>query len=90
MPAGFPSALSIRIRLLGSTSFDVAPVGADADFGDYGDAEFGDVFHLVLDQGAEFFGFGGDDVEEEFVVDLQGHARAQVACGDLGVDADHG
>ena len=27
----------------------------------------------------EFFGFGGDDVEEQFVVDLQGHAGAEVA-----------
>ena len=38
----------------------------------------------------EFFGFGGDDVEEEFVVDLEGHAGAEFAAGDGGVDADHG
>src|ERR1039458_9572043 len=68
---------------------DVAPVGALAYFGDDGDAEFGDVFHFVLDEGAEFFGFGGEDVEEEFVVDLEGHARAQAARGDFGVDAEH-
>ena len=30
----------------------------------------------------EFFGFGGEDVEEEFVVDLEDHARAQAARGD--------
>ena len=42
---------------------DIAPVGAEADFGDDGDAEFGDVFHLVLDAGAEFVGFDGDDVD---------------------------
>jgi hypothetical protein len=28
------------------------------------------VFHLVLDEGTEFFGFVGDYVEEKFVVDL--------------------
>ena len=38
----------------------------------------------------EFFGFGGDDVEEEFVVDLEGHAGAEFALGDGGVDAEHG
>jgi hypothetical protein len=32
--------------------FNVAPVLAEADFGDDGDAEFGDVFHLVPDQRA--------------------------------------
>ena len=69
---------------------DVAPVGALAYFGDDGDAEFSNVFHLVLDEGAEFFGFGGEDVEEKFVVDLEGHARTQAARGDLGVDAEHG
>src|ERR1019366_8352786 len=80
-----PHVDSNFLRLL-----DVAPVGAQAHFGDYGDAEFGDVFHFVLDQRAEFFGLGGEDVEEEFVVDLQRHARTQVAFGDGCVDAEHG
>jgi hypothetical protein len=42
---------------------DVAPVEAEADFGDDGDAEFRYVFHLVLDEGAEFSGFVTDDVD---------------------------
>jgi hypothetical protein len=73
-----------------AASLDIAPVGAEAYFGDDGDGEGGYVFHFVLDQGAEFFGFGGDDVEEEFVVDLEGHAGVQFAGGDGGVDAEHG
>ena len=48
---------------------------AEAYVGDYGDGEFGYVFHLVFDEVLELFGFGGDDVEEEFVVDLEGHGR---------------
>jgi hypothetical protein len=32
-----------------------------AYFGVYRDAEFGYVFHLVLDEGAEFFEFGGEE-----------------------------
>jgi len=71
-------------------SFDVSPVGAEGYFGEDGDAELGDVFHLVLDEDAEFVGFGGEDVEEQFVVDLEGHAGAEMARGDLGVDANHG
>src|SRR3984885_4421941 len=72
------------------TSLDIAPVISEAHVGDYGDGEFGYVFHLVLDELLEFFGFGGDDVEEELVVDLEGHAGAEFAGGDGGVDADHG
>src|ERR1700679_3517896 len=52
---------------------DVAPVLAYAYFGDDGDREFGYVFHLLFDQCLEFFGFFGDYVEEEFVVNLEGH-----------------
>jgi hypothetical protein len=44
----------------------------------------------LLDEGVEFFGLGGEDVEEELVVDLEGHAGAEDAARDLGVDADHG
>jgi hypothetical protein len=73
------------VRLL-----DVAPVGAEGEFGEDGDGEGGDVFHLLLDEGVEFFGLGGEDVEEELVVDLEGHAGAEDAARDLGVDADHG
>jgi len=73
------------VRLL-----DVAPVGAEGYFGEDGDGEGGDVFHLLLDEGVEFVGLGGEDVEEEFVVDLEGHAGAELARGDLRVDADHG
>ena len=43
-----------------------------------------------LTRDCEFVGFGGEDVEEEFVVDLEGHAGAEMARGDLSVDADHG
>src|ERR1017187_7488723 len=82
--------LSLRVTRVERCSFDVPPGGAEAYFGDDGDAEFGDVFHLVLDESAKFFGFGGDYVEEEFVVNLQGHERAQFARGDFGVDAEHG
>ena len=48
------------------------------------------MFHLLLDEGLQFVGLGGEDVEEEFVVNLEGHAGAELARGDLGVDADHG
>jgi len=44
--------------------FDVAPVGAEGYFGEDGDGEGGDVFHLVLDEGVEFVSLGGEDVEE--------------------------
>jgi hypothetical protein len=39
---------------------DVAPVGAEAEFGEDGggEGEGGDVLHLVLDEGAEFVGLG--------------------------------
>ena len=35
--------------------------------------EGGGGFHFGFDQVLHFFGFFGDDVEEEFVVDLEGH-----------------
>ena len=54
-------------------SFDIAPVVAEAYVGDDGDGELGYVFHLVLDQLLHRFGLFRDYVEEELVVDLQGH-----------------
>ena len=53
---------------------DVAPVVAEAYIRDDGDGELGYVLHLLLYESLELFGFFGDNVEEEFVVDLQGHA----------------
>jgi hypothetical protein len=35
---------------------DVAPIGAEAEFGDNRDGEFGDVLHLMLDQCAQLVG----------------------------------
>ena len=32
------------------------------------------MFHLLLDEDLQFVGLGGEDVEEEFVVDLEDHA----------------
>jgi hypothetical protein len=48
---------------------DLAPVGTEAYFGEDRGGELDDVFHLVLDDGLEFVGFGGEDVEEELVTD---------------------
>jgi len=62
---------------------DVAPVGAEGEFGEDGDGEGGDVFHLLLDEGLQFVGRGGENVEEEFVVDLEGHAQHGGAERDL-------
>jgi hypothetical protein len=41
------------------------------------------VFHLLLDEGLQFVGRGGEDVEEKFVVDLEGHAQHGGAERDL-------
>jgi len=38
---------------------DVAPVGAEGYFGEDGDGEGGNVFHLLLDEGLQFIGHGG-------------------------------
>src|SRR5581483_1350099 len=59
-------------------------------FGDDGDGEFGDGFHLRADERGHLVGLFRGDVEEELVVDLEGHAGAEIAAADLGVDADHG
>ena len=53
---------------------DIAPVLAGAYVGDDGDAEVCDGFHFVFDEGLHFLDFFGGDVEEEFVVDLEGHS----------------
>ena len=58
--------------------------------GDDGDGELGDGFHLVFDEGLHLFELFGDYVEEEFVVDLEGHSGFEVAGGDLAVEGDHG
>src|SRR5580698_3167491 len=76
-----PSAARVW-RLL----FDVSPVLAYAGFGDYGDGELGYVLHLLFYELLELFGFGGDYVEEELVVDLESHLRFQFAAGNLGID----
>ena len=47
-------------------------------------------FHLGADQGFDFGGFIGGNFEEQFVVDLQDHARFELALGELAVDGDHG
>ena len=39
------------------------------------------MFHLVIDEGLQLAGLGGEDDEEEFVVDLEGHAGAQAEGG---------
>ena len=59
---------------------DVAPVGAEAYFGEDGDAELGDVFHLVLDEGAEFVGEDAFEPEER----LGDHAKFVRHSVDLG------
>ncbi len=69
---------------------DVAPVLAEAYFGDDGDGEGGGGLHLGFDKLLHLFGFSGDDVEEEFVVDLEGHEGTEFTAGDFGVDAEHG
>ena len=68
----------------------VAPVGALAYFGDDGDGEGDDALHFVFDELGDFFDFGGWGVEEEFVVDLEGHFGLKVAGAEGGVDAEHG
>ena len=37
------------------------------------------MLHLVLDEFLKLFGLLGDDVEEQFVVDLEGHAGLELA-----------
>ena len=76
-PPGPPHTTAFLHKLL--WLLDVAPVGAESYFGEDGDGELGDVFHLLLDEGLQFVGLGGEDVEEEFVVDLEGHAGAELA-----------
>ena len=62
----------------------------DADVGDDWDAELGGVLHLVPDEVLHGLALPGDDVEEEFVVDLEGHAGVEAAVADGFVDAQHG
>ncbi len=45
----------------GQRLLDVAPVGAEGYFGEDGDAEFGDVFHLLFDEGLQFVASAGRD-----------------------------
>src|SRR5271165_973670 len=68
----------------------IPPVRSHAEINLQRHFEFEGGFHLVSDElfhGVEF-GFG--DFEDQFVVDLEQHARLQVALAQVGVDADHG
>ena len=63
---------------------------AKADICDDGHGELRYVFHLVFDELLHLVGLFGDDVEEQFVVDLERHAGTQLTGGDLTVERDHG
>ena len=55
-----------------------------------GDGEGDDALHRLLDEGADGLDLGVGDIEEEFVVDLEGHAGLEAALAQFAIDADHG
>ncbi len=71
-------------------SFQVAPVGAEAQVGNQGHIELDHAFHLGADQLIDFFGLVAGNVEEQFVVHLENHARLEIALPDFAVERDHG
>src|SRR5580698_949023 len=68
--------------------FGPAADGADGD-GER-DAEGGGGAHLGGDQGGESLQFAWGDLEDELVVDLQEHPRAEAGRRQLGADSEHG
>ena len=49
-----------------------------------------DLLHLIAHQGAHAVHFIFRNFEDQFIVNLQGHARFQALLAESGVDADHG
>jgi hypothetical protein len=61
----------------------------DAGFDFDGHFQFNRVFHSLLNEREDFFLFGFVEIEHQFVVNLQQHARAEFSPRESGVDADH-
>src|SRR5580704_14700553 len=67
----------------------IAPVFSNSNFYDERNGEGMDPFHVLADQRPHDVQFFFRHFKDQFVVDLQGHARFQVAFADGFVDADH-
>ena len=68
----------------------VPPVFACAYFYQQRHRQRVDLLHLIPHQGAHAIHFIFGNFENQFVVNLQGHARLQALLAESGVDADHG
>src|SRR5579864_1539162 len=67
----------------------IAPVFSNSNFYDERNGEGVDFFHELADQRPHDVQFFFWHFKDQLVVDLQGHARFQVAFADGFVDADH-